>query len=61
MNIYKQLNEVIKYIEEHLEEDISYSNLAKIVGVNEYTFLRVFDLIANISVAEYIRKNSPIS
>ena len=56
MNIYKQLNEVIKYIEEHLEEDISYSNLAKIVGVNEYTFLRVFDLIANISVAEYIRK-----
>lgn len=56
MNIYKSLNEVIEYIEKHLEEDISYNDLAKIVGVNEYTFLRVFDLIANISVAEYIRK-----
>ena len=56
MNIYKSLNEVIKYIENHLEEEISYSDLAKIVGVNEYTFLRVFDLIANISVSEYIRK-----
>lgn len=56
MNIYKGLNEVIKYIEEHLEEDISYSDLAKMIGVNEYTFLRVFDLIANISVADYIRK-----
>ena len=55
MNIYKGLNEVIKYIEDYLEEDISYSYLAKIIGVNEYTFLRVFDLIANISVAEYIR------
>lgn len=55
MNIYRSLNEVIKYIEDHLEEDISYADLAKIVGVNEYTFLRVFDLIANISVAEYIR------
>lgn len=56
MNIYRSLNEVIKYIEEHLEENISYSDLAKIVGVNEYTFLRVFDLITNISVADYIRK-----
>ena len=56
MNIYKSLNEVIEYIEKHLEEDISYNDLARIVGVNEYTFLRVFDLIANISVAEYIRK-----
>ncbi|MBR3697542.1 MAG: AraC family transcriptional regulator [Clostridia bacterium] len=55
MNIYKSLNEVIKYIENNLEDTISYSYLAKIVGVNEYTFLRVFDLIANISVADYIR------
>ena len=56
MNIYKNLNEVIEYIETHIESDINYNDLAKIVGVNEYTFLRVFNLIADISVAEYIRK-----
>lgn len=55
MNIYRSLNEVIEYIENHLEEEIVYNDLARIVGVNEYTFLRVFDLIANISVSEYIR------
>lgn len=56
MNIYRSLNQIIEYIEDHLEEDISYSDLAKKIGINSITFLRIFDLIANISVSEYIRK-----
>lgn len=56
MNIYKGLNEITKYIEDHLEEEIKYEELAKIIGVDVYTMKRIFLLISNISVAEYIRK-----
>ncbi len=56
MNIYKALNEVIEYIEEHLEEKIEYRKLAQILCVNEYTMQRIFSLLCNISLAEYIRR-----
>lgn len=55
MNIYKVLNEIIEYIEANLEEEIDYTIIARIMGVNEYTAKRVFSLLANISIAEYIR------
>ena len=55
MNIYIQLNKIIEYIENNLEEDIDYKKLAKIMGVNEYTFQKIFSLISNITIAEYIR------
>lgn len=55
MNIYKQLNETIEYIEKHLEEKIDNKELAKIVGVNEYTLQKIFSIICNISISEYIR------
>ena len=47
---------MIAYIEEHLDQDISYSALAKILGVNEYTMQRLFSLLCNITLVEYIRK-----
>lgn len=56
MNIYKALNEMIAYIENNLEEKIDYNRLAKFLGVNEYTMQRLFSLLANISLSEYIRK-----
>ncbi|MBQ4583355.1 MAG: hypothetical protein IJA94_00455 [Bacilli bacterium] len=33
MNIYKSLNEIINYIEDHLEEKIDYKKLAKYVSI----------------------------
>lgn len=56
MNIYKALNEMIEYIENNLEEKIDYNRLAKFLGVNTYTLQRLFSLLTNISLAEYIRK-----
>ena len=50
MNVYKSLNEV------NLENEISYTKLAQILGVNEYTMQSVFSLLCNISLSEYIRK-----
>lgn len=56
MNIYVSLNQLIKYIEEHLTEKIEYSYLTRFLGVNEYTMQRLFSLLSNISLSEYIRK-----
>lgn len=55
MNIYVELNKIIDYIEENLENKIDYSMLANMIGVNEYTFQKIFSLIAGISISEYIR------
>jgi len=56
MNIYKILNDITLYIEEHLGEKIDYAVFAKMMGVNVYTMQRVFSVITNITLAEYIRK-----
>lgn len=55
MNIYKELNKILEYIENHLEEKIDYKDLSKMIGVNEYTFARIFSLMSNVSISEYIR------
>lgn len=56
MNIYKVLNEITEYIDNHLEDKINYEDLAKMMGVNSYTMQRIFSLLTSASLAEYIRK-----
>ena len=53
---FEYLNEMIKYIEEHINEDIDYKKLAEIVGVSEYSLQRIFMFLTKISLSEYIRK-----
>lgn len=55
MNIYTSLNKVITYIEENLEESIDYNKLSQTMATNEYTMKKVFQLISNISITDYIR------
>lgn len=55
MNIYRNLNEVIEYIENNLDKNIEYDKLAQILGTNEYASKRLFSLLSNVSLAEYIR------
>ena len=55
MNIYKNLNELIEYIENNLENNIEYVKLAQILCTNEYTTKRIFSLLANVTLSEYIR------
>lgn len=54
-NIYEKLNNIIEYIENNLEEDIDFKILARMIGVNEYTFQKLFAVLCNISLTEYIR------
>lgn len=56
MNIYECLNEITEYIENHLTDEIDYKYLSKIMGVNEYTMRRIFSLLCNVTIADYIRK-----
>ena len=53
---FEYLNQMIKYIEEHLTENIEYKELAKIVGISEYNLQRIFVFLTNMSISEYIRK-----
>lgn len=52
----ERFNELIKYIEDNLCEEISYKKLSQILGVNEYTMHRIFLFVTNYTLADYIRK-----
>ncbi len=56
MNIYECLNEITDYIEEHIDEEIDYSVLARKMGTTSYVMQRIFSLLTNITLSEYIRK-----
>ena len=51
-----KFEELIKYIENHLNEKIDYNELAKILAVSEQSMQRIFAFITNMSLSEYIRK-----
>lgn len=53
---YDLLNNMVDYIEENLNENIEYKELAKIVGISEYNLQRIFVFLTNMSISEYIRK-----
>ena len=38
---FEYLNQMIKYIEDNLTENIEYKELSKIVGVSEYNLQRI--------------------
>lgn len=56
MNIYKQLNECILYIEDNISDEIDYNYISKIFGCNISTIQRVFSLITGMTLTEYIRR-----
>ena len=56
MNIYTSLNEMIDYIEENLENKIEYNKLARFLGTNEIMLKKLFSILCDIPLSEYIRK-----
>lgn len=56
MDFYNNLNKMIDYIEENIDQDIDYQKLSRMVGINMSTLQRLFPLISGISITEYIRK-----
>jgi AraC family transcriptional regulator len=56
MDSLSSMNNAMVYIEEHLTEDIDYSEVSKIAYCSEYHFRRMFSFLSGISLSEYIRR-----
>lgn len=54
-NIYKELNKITEYIENNILEEITITELAHLVGLNENTLKSVFSCLTGITINEYIR------
>jgi AraC family transcriptional regulator len=56
MDSLSSMNKALEYIEEHLTEDIDYSEVSKIACCSEYHFKRMFSFLSGIGLSEYIRR-----
>lgn len=56
MEFIKRMNNALRYIEDHLTEEIDQSRLAALAGTSTFQFQRVFGFVTGISLAEYIRR-----
>ena len=55
MNYRKDIEKCIKFIEDHIKENITIEEVASKSGYSLYHFCRVFSLCKGVSVMEYIR------
>ena len=56
MDSLTSMNNAMVYIEEHLTDDIDYSEVSKIASCSEYHFKRMFSFLSGIGLSEYIRR-----
>ena len=56
MEWVNRLNQSIKYIEDHLTDEIDYKQLGRIACCSTYHYQRMFTYMAGITLAEYIRR-----
>ena len=56
VNLYDGLNEMVSYIEQHIDEKIEMPVLAKFLGCSAYTMQRIFSMMIGFTVTDYIRK-----
>ncbi len=56
MDMLKQLNSAIEYIEENLCAEIDLATAAKIACVNADSFIRFFSYITGMTLTEYVRR-----
>lgn len=52
----KQIQATIDYVEAHLDEELSLSQLAQVARLSDFHFHRVFQSMAGETVMEYVRK-----
>lgn len=49
------LQKAIDYIEENITEELDYNEIAKRAGFSSFYFQRIFGILCNCSLGEYIR------
>ncbi len=55
MSEIKQLQDAVDYIEDHITEELTCSEIAKQVYISEFHFQRLFSILCGYTVGEYIR------
>lgn len=55
MDMLKGMNEALSYIESQLDGQIDYGQVARISGVSEFHFRRMFSYLSGMSLGVYIR------
>lgn len=55
-NWYERMNDALNYIEDHLLEEIDLQEIAKITWSTVANFQRMFSIITNLPLSEYIRR-----
>jgi AraC family transcriptional regulator len=56
MDPLKQLNAAMRFIEANLAGEVDVQDAARIAGVSEYHFRRMFSFLAGMPLGEYIRR-----
>lgn len=56
MEWINQINDVIDYLEMHMEQKVDYEQAAKIACCSEYHLSRLFTSVAGVSMSEYVRR-----
>jgi AraC family transcriptional regulator len=56
MDLLKDMNGALNYIEENLTDEIDFKEVAKLAFCSEYHFKRMFSFLSGITLSEYIRR-----
>ncbi|WP_152393849.1 AraC family transcriptional regulator [Paenibacillus guangzhouensis] len=56
MNVLENMNNALRYVEEHLTQEIDFREVARIAMCSEYHFKRMFSFLAGVPLSEYIRR-----
>ena len=56
MNMLKQFNDAMAYIESNLMDGVDAAHISKIAGCSEYHFRRMFSFLAGMPLGEYTRR-----
>lgn len=56
MDLLKNMNRALHYIEENLTNDINFREVVKLALCSEYHLKRMFSFLAGITLSEYIRR-----
>ncbi|NOU75481.1 helix-turn-helix domain-containing protein [Paenibacillus sp. LMG 31458] len=56
MDLLKDMNDALTYIEKNLENEIDMAEVAKIARCSEFHFKKMFSYLADITLLEYIRR-----
>ena len=51
----KELNQVVDYIENHLDNDLSLEIISKYAGVSDYHFRQIFFYLSGVTLSEYVK------